>query len=585
MENRENLEKQSLYEWTELSTLNMNPLDMQDDLTSIVSDWLLLYQKNAAEQQEADVPAAKGYKNLTTRTRKHHISDLVDISLIHKLLYECHAITGVTNALLDNDNNILSAVGWLDICTKFHRVCPHSEKRCRESDSFIFSHIEDGDICYKCLNGLTDYAVPIIVEGQKLAAVYVGQFLHEPPDIEFFRQQAKECGFDEAAYMKALEQVPIIPEDRLQNIMNFYSQLVQVFATMGLERIRQLEAAEDKFTKAFKGIPIIMFITTFDEDGLFIDVNDYFCQVIGFNREEMLGKTSLQAGFWLDPNDRALVLSMIKKKQAARDMEIRFGTKSGEQRLGLFSAERIDIAGQACILNLLIDITERKQMEIEMNRLDRLNLVGEMAASIGHEIRNPMTTVRGFLQMLQGEENYLDDNETLELMIDELDRANAIITEFLSLAKHKLVKLEITDLNLIIKTMLPLFQVHAISQDKFVELELGHIPRLFLDEKEIRQMLLNLVRNGLEAMLPGGILTIRTAMKGEYIILSIEDQGEGIPPELLEKMGTPFFSTKEHGTGLGLAVCYGIAKRHNASIDIETGSQGTTFNVRFERRS
>jgi len=96
--------------------------------------------------------------------------------------------------------------------------------------------------------------------------------------------------------------------------------------------------------------------------------------------------------------------------------------------LGLYAAERIDIAGQACLLSILIDITESRQMELELNRLDRLNLVGEMAASIGHEIRNPMTTVRGFLQMLKSHGKYSDDMDTFELMIDELDRANAIIT-------------------------------------------------------------------------------------------------------------------------------------------------------------
>jgi len=104
---------------------------------------------------------------------------------------------------------------------------------------------------------------------------------------------------------------------------------------------------------------------------------------------------------------------------------------------------------------------------------------------------------------------------------------------------------------------------------------------LLLDEKEIRQLLLNLVRNGLEAMSEGGSLTIRTRQKGRDIRLSIEDEGEGISPKVLEKMGTPFFSTKEQGTGLGLAVCYGIAKRHNASIHVETGSKGTTFHIQF----
>jgi signal transduction histidine kinase len=102
-----------------------------------------------------------------------------------------------------------------------------------------------------------------------------------------------------------------------------------------------------------------------------------------------------------------------------------------------------------------------------------------------------------------------------------------------------------------------------------------------MDEKQIRQLVLNLVRNGIEAMSRQGELTITTSRKKDWVVLSIEDQGNGIPPEVLEKLGTPFFTTKEKGTGLGLPVCYRIAERHNARIEIKTGKRGTTFMVSF----
>lgn len=92
----------------------------------------------------------------------------------------------------------------------------------------------------------------------------------------------------------------------------------------------------------------------------------------------------------------------------------------------------------------------------------------------------------------------------------------------------------------------------------------------------------NLVRNGLEAMPPGGNLNIRTFMDGKEVVLVVEDQGTGIDPVVLEKIGTPFFTTKDNGTGLGLAVCYSIANRHNANINVVTGPTGTTFFVRFQ---
>jgi len=166
-------------------------------------------------------------------------------------------------------------------------------------------------------------------------------------------------------------------------------------------------------------------------------------------------------------------------------------------------------------------------------------------------------------------------------MIEELDRANAIITDFLSLAKNKMVDMKPRDLNAIINKLLPLIQAKALSRDQYIKLELGDIPYLLLDNKEIHQLILNLVNNGLESMSLPGYMTIKTYMKDEAVVLAVQDQGQGIDPSLLNKLGTPFLTTKENGTGLGLAVCYRIAVQHNAKIDIETSANGTTFYLRF----
>lgn len=225
----------------------------------------------------------------------------------------------------------------------------------------------------------------------------------------------------------------------------------------------------------------------------------------------------------------------------------------------------------------------RKQMEKEMVRLEQLNLIGEMAAGIAHEIRNPMTTVRGFLQIFQSKDAFRQFRDYLKLMIKELDTANAIITEFLYLAKNKAVDVEKLNLNAIIEALLPLMQADAANNEKFIRLELMDIPDLYLNEKEIRQLILNLARNGLEAMSPGGNLTIKTYLEGQVVVLGVQDQGTGIEPDALEKLGTPFYTTKDQGTGLGLAVCYSIAARYNAVIKVETSPAGTTFSVRFRR--
>lgn len=342
------------------------------------------------------------------------------------------------------------------------------------------------------------------------------------------------------------------------------------------ERLRQ---SEERFFKVFDASPAAMSIQLLS-DYTVIDVNKNFSEITGYTRDEAIGKTPTELGLVVNMKDISKILQ-AKEFGVVKNVKVTLRSKTKEELSLLFSAVLININNEPCILCMAHNITELMHFQNEMARLDRLNLVGEMAAGIGHEVRNPMTTVRGFLQIFREKKEFCNYTEQLDLMVEELDRANTIITEFLSLAKNKSIDLKKCSLNKILKTLYPLMQADAMKSDKNITLELEDIPMVLLDEKEIRQVILNLVRNGLEAMPPGGNLTIRAFEKEGEVILSVRDQGAGIKPEVLEKLGTPFFTTKETGTGLGLAVCYSIAARHNAVISIDTGPKGTTFNIIF----
>ncbi|ODA41965.1 ATP-binding protein [Desulfosporosinus sp. BG] len=243
-----------------------------------------------------------------------------------------------------------------------------------------------------------------------------------------------------------------------------------------------------------------------------------------------------------------------------------------------------DSDGTQLFLMQLLDITKRKLAEEEMARLDRLNLVGELAASIAHEVRNPLTTVRGFLQILKSRDTLQENTDYYDLMISELDRANGIISEFLSIAKTKTELYTVVKLNNLVHSLYPLILADATNQDKKVVLETEQVTDLTMNEREIRQLILNLTRNGFEAMPSRGVLKIMTYMEANNIVLAVQDQGTGISKDIIERLGTPFLTTKERGTGLGLATCYNIAERHNAKIDVESSSSGTTFFIRFQIR-
>lgn len=340
-----------------------------------------------------------------------------------------------------------------------------------------------------------------------------------------------------------------------------------------------LRSSEERFSKIFRSSPVAMSLRRVSDWG-FVDVNESFERITGYSRQELLGHTSMEMNLWIEP-DGETVFEAIKEKGSIYNLEIKFRKKSGDTAILLFSAEIIKIGGQRLALTVASDITEKKKLEQEIVRLDRLNLVGQMAAGIGHEIRNPMTTVRGFLQLLGSKKEYHSDKKYYDLMIEELDRANSIITEFLSVARIRPENLESVNLNSIIEALSPLIMADAMNSGKDFVTELNDIPDLPLNQKEIRQLILNLARNGFEAMVQGKTLAIRTYAEENDVVLSVRDQGGGMAGEVRENLGTPFLTTKENGTGLGLATCFSIAARHNAVIDVETGPEGTTFYIRF----
>ncbi|MDE5414330.1 two-component system sensor histidine kinase NtrB [Alkalihalobacterium chitinilyticum] len=234
--------------------------------------------------------------------------------------------------------------------------------------------------------------------------------------------------------------------------------------------------------------------------------------------------------------------------------------------------------GLLCVFS---DITKRKEKENEEKYYDKLKIIGEMATGVAHEIRNPMTTVKGFLQLMSKDKELENYDSRLQLMIDELDRANSIIAEFLNLAKNKARKLNKTSINHIITSMYPLLETRALKEGKNIKLQLVQIPNILVDQDEIRQLLLNMINNSLDAMEEKKSVTIITYEEKGAIVLSIDDEGSGIPENIIDNVEIPFVTGKENGTGLGLPICYSIAQRNNAKIDFNTGPSGTTFNIRF----
>jgi PAS domain S-box-containing protein len=324
-------------------------------------------------------------------------------------------------------------------------------------------------------------------------------------------------------------------------------------------------------------------VITCDKQGRIIQTNPAADLILG---KQLVGNDlNVAIPLYLESDGTRFRLNQALDSKLSCGIEVTYKRCDGNKLYLLINASRFNIekddSSSGCVITLT-DITCQRQLDMERARFDRLNLIGEMAAGIGHEVRNPLTTVRGYLQMFQRKQKFADHQEQFSTMIEELDRANSIITEFLSLAKNKPAELIPGNLNGTIHALFPLIQADAFRLGHTIQTDIGDIPAICYDDKEIRQLILNLIRNGMEAMEPGGIITIETYTEKDEIILAVKDRGTGIPEEVLNKLGTPFMTTKECGTGLGVSICYRIAKRHGAKIEIKTSSKGTKIFVKFK---
>lgn len=383
--------------------------------------------------------------------------------------------------------------------------------------------------------------------------------------VESFFEKAVSLGSPDIQLVQSILDATAINFENLVQMVHL-EELVD-------ERTKELANANERVTDVIESITDGFF--ALNKEWEFIYINKHQPLPKGMTISDLLGRT-----IWdIFPETADSIMYEEFHKAMFERVSVHFELSSSSET---FWQEMVAYPYDEGICCLSKNITEKKNFEKELKRLANLELIGHMAAGISHEIRNPMTTVRGFLQLLTLED-LGEHKKYFKLMIDELDRANSIITKFLAMGNINKSDLKKSDLNALIYDVAPLLEIDTINQNKLISIQTAQIPELFLNTDEIKQLLINLCRNGLEAMEAGQTLSISTYQKGNDVVLEVRDQGKGIEKEILEKLGTPFYTTKDNGTGLGLGVSYGIAARHNAKIEIETGPQGTVFYTVFKQ--
>ncbi len=232
--------------------------------------------------------------------------------------------------------------------------------------------------------------------------------------------------------------------------------------------------------------------------------------------------------------------------------------------------------GESAALYILIDLTEQKLNEKLMVRSEKLSIAGELAAGIAHEIRNPLTAIKGFVKLLEDTSNEI----YLTIINDEISRIEQISSELLILAKPHSETLKVTNIVALLNNVKTLLDTQAILKNIEIEI-LSDRKEIYIDceETKIRQVFINIIKNAIEVMDKGKIIILTKKLK-DFVQVDVIDQGTGMSQEMLDKLGEPFFTTKEKGTGLGLMVCYKIVGNHNGKIDVTSQvGEGSTFSV------
>jgi PAS domain S-box-containing protein len=329
-------------------------------------------------------------------------------------------------------------------------------------------------------------------------------------------------------------------------------------------------------------------IVTLDVEDRITSWNRAAERIFGWRAAEVLG---LDVGRMLpdDPSvleDRRRVGERLRAGETVRDHETTRVRKDGKPIAVRISWSPLhDASGRHVgAIGIVLDVTAQREMRARLVERERLAAVGEMAAHVAHEVRNPLAGIRAACEVLFLEKD--PPSETAEIggqVLHQIDRLDQTVTELLQFASPRAVEAVATDLNELIDRVISIFREHPASRDVRIERDLApELPTTEIDPRQFEQVLYNLLLNAAQAMEGPGYVAVTTARDDEGVEIRVRDTGPGLSEEIREKLFQPFFTTRTEGTGLGLAVARKIVMSHRGTIDVRNAPDGgAEFRIRI----
>ncbi len=361
-----------------------------------------------------------------------------------------------------------------------------------------------------------------------------------------------------------------------------------------------LRESESKFRALFHLSPQPIMLT--EEDGrTILDVNEAFCRLSKWSRHDLIGKSWRQIGAYLSPEDEAETLKKFKESGELDGLERRFRDREGNVQTVLLFAKRIEFGRRRVIFTVLLDITDRKDLERQLRVAQRMEAIGTLASGIAHDFNNILAAVNGFTELALAE---APEGGTLRANLEEVlragDRAADLVQHILAFSRQAEQERKPIQVHLIVKEALKLIRAALPTTVEIRQRIEADADTILGDPTQIHQVLMNLCTNAGHAMRQnGGVLEVGLhavrfepgeplpspdLRPGAYLELSVRDTGHGMDEAVMERIFDPFFTTKEagEGTGMGLSVVHGIVKAHQGAITVTSQpGLGTTFRVYF----